>query len=107
MSQVTYLAFALLSFVCFSNQPCSGRAEWRTVNGQSAEQIQDEAKIRAIIERFLAAYQKKDIDGLMLDWSQKAPGIDTEKQALQQMLSADPADLRTASIDLHVSASGR
>lgn len=44
----------------------------------------DEAAIRSLVERFFAAYQKKDLDGLMSLWSEKASDFAASKQSLQQ-----------------------
>ena len=48
--------------------------------------------VRALAEGFIAAYQRKDLDGLITLWSNKSPGIEAGKQALQPALTAGDND---------------
>ena len=53
-------------------------------NAQSA----DESALRALAEKFFAAYQRKDLDGLMLLWSERSPDSASNRQAFQQAFAA-------------------
>jgi CHAT domain-containing protein/TPR repeat protein len=54
----------------------------------AAAQSADETMLRTLTERFFAAYQAKDLDGLMLMWSAKSADLAASKQSLQQSLAA-------------------
>src|SRR5579871_1702775 len=45
----------------------------------------DDAAIKKVVERFFAAYTKKDLDGFMALWSEKAPGLAGQKQTMQRL----------------------
>src|SRR5690348_2726365 len=51
-------------------------------------QSADEALLRALTEKFFAAYQQKDLDGLMRLWSAKSPDLAASKQSFEQSLAA-------------------
>ena len=53
-------------------------------NAQSA----DEAALRALAEKFFVDYQRKDLDGLMLLWSERSPDSASNRQAFQQAFAA-------------------
>jgi CHAT domain-containing protein/ketosteroid isomerase-like protein len=48
----------------------------------------DEAALRALAEKFFEAHQKRDLDALMLLWSQKSPNLASNKQAFQQAFAS-------------------
>jgi CHAT domain-containing protein len=52
-------------------------------------QSADEAALRALVEKFYAAYQKEDLDGFMGLWSEKSPDFAQRKQAMQQFFTTD------------------
>ncbi|MBD0369950.1 MAG: CHAT domain-containing protein [Pyrinomonadaceae bacterium] len=60
------------AFVCL----CAG-----TVYLQSTEQ---EAQVRHLAERFIAAYQTKDLDAALSLWSKKSPDLEAARQGLQK-----------------------
>jgi CHAT domain-containing protein/uncharacterized protein HemY len=47
----------------------------------------EEAALRAVVEKFYAAYVKKDLAGVMALWSEKSPDSVTAKQALEQQFA--------------------
>ena len=49
---------------------------------------EDEAALRALVEKFFAAYAKKDLDGFMALWSEKSPDYAARKQTMQQRFAA-------------------
>src|ERR1700754_4819483 len=62
-------------------------------------QSPDETAIRRLTERFFAAYQAKDLDGLMRLWSASSPNLADSKQNFQQSLAAvDKVELANLSI---------
>ena len=61
-------------------------------------QTNDEASLRAIAERFLAAYQTQDLDGLMSLLSEKSPHRDDTRKTLVGDLAASKDELRSLSI---------
>ena len=48
----------------------------------------DEADLRALVERFFAAYAQKDLDGFMALWSEKSPEFAARKQTMPQRFAA-------------------
>jgi CHAT domain-containing protein/ketosteroid isomerase-like protein len=50
----------------------------------SLPQNDEQAAIRRLVENYFAAYQKKDLEGLMSLWSVKSPDVATTRQSLQQ-----------------------
>jgi CHAT domain-containing protein/tetratricopeptide (TPR) repeat protein len=70
----------LSTLTLISVLPLSGQA----AAGQSGE----EDEVRAVVEKFFAAFQKKDVGGLMALWSEKAPDLAAAKQSLQQILGS-------------------
>ncbi len=52
------------------------------------QQSGDEVAVRALVERFFAAYQKEDLEGLMLLWSEKSPDLAAGRQSLQRTFDA-------------------
>jgi len=57
------------------------------VNAAAAQA--EEAALRAVVERFFAAYGKKDLAGVMALWSEKSPDFASQKQALQQQFTTE------------------
>jgi CHAT domain-containing protein/tetratricopeptide (TPR) repeat protein len=47
----------------------------------------DEKAVRTVVERFFAVYAKKDLDGFMALWSEKAPDYATRKQTMQRVFA--------------------
>jgi CHAT domain-containing protein/uncharacterized protein HemY len=62
---------------------------------QSAE----EPALRALLERFFAAYQKEDIEDLLALWSKKSPNISANEQ-LARRTFADNDNIRLNSLDI-------
>ena len=54
----------------------------------TTQQSGDEVAVRALVERFFAAYQKEDLEGLMLLWSEKSPDLAAGRQSLQRTFDA-------------------
>jgi len=48
----------------------------------------DEAELRATVEKFFAACARKDLNALLSLWSEKSPEIASQKQAMQQLFDA-------------------
>ena len=51
-------------------------------------QSSDESALRALAEKFFSNYQRKDLDGLMLLWSERFPNSASNRQAFQQAFAA-------------------
>ncbi|MGH9899348.1 MAG: tetratricopeptide repeat protein, partial [Pyrinomonadaceae bacterium] len=51
-------------------------------------QSADDTALGALAKEFFAAYQKQDLDGLMLLWSEKSPDLRSSKQNFQQTFAA-------------------
>jgi CHAT domain-containing protein len=49
----------------------------------AAAQSADEATLRALVDKFFAAYQNKDIDGLMSLWSSKSPDLASARKQFE------------------------
>jgi CHAT domain-containing protein/Tfp pilus assembly protein PilF len=49
----------------------------------------EEAALRAVVEKFFAAYGKKDLAGMMALWSEKSPDLATFKRTMQQQFAAE------------------
>lgn len=47
-------------------------------------QSDDQASVRHVIEQFFAAFQKKDLPGVMALWSEKSPDLVAGRQTMQQ-----------------------
>jgi len=47
----------------------------------------DEAALRVLVDKFFAAYQKKDLDGFMGLWSAKSPDFASRKQTMQRLFA--------------------
>jgi CHAT domain-containing protein len=47
----------------------------------------DEAALRALVEKFFAAYTKKNLDGVMALWSAKSPEFVQRKQTMQRLFA--------------------
>jgi CHAT domain-containing protein/tetratricopeptide (TPR) repeat protein len=65
----------------------AGRASGATPP-QTPQQSGDELAIRALVERFFVAYQKEDLEGVMLLWSEKSPDLTAGRQSLQRTFDA-------------------
>ena len=48
----------------------------------------DAADLKAVVDKFFAAYTKKDLDGFMALWSAKSPDYASRKQTMQQTFAA-------------------
>jgi tetratricopeptide (TPR) repeat protein len=64
---------------------------WSVVCPQRLVKAQNgaEEEIRALIERYSAAYENKDLAGLTSLWSERSPELAAAKQTFQQMLIAN------------------
>src|SRR5262245_41920528 len=49
----------------------------------------EETALRALVEKYFSAYGKKDLAGVVALWSEKAPGLATYKQRLQQQFTSE------------------
>jgi CHAT domain-containing protein len=49
----------------------------------------DEAPLRALVDRFFAAYAKKDLDSFMQLWSAKSPEVDSRRKAMGEVFGAN------------------
>src|SRR5262249_53596180 len=49
----------------------------------------EEAALRAVVEKYFAAYGKKDLAGVAALWSEKSPNLATYKQSLQQQFTSE------------------
>lgn len=49
-----------------------------------AAQTADEAAVRALVEKFFAAYQREDLEGLSALWSQESPDLAAHRQAMER-----------------------
>jgi CHAT domain-containing protein/Tfp pilus assembly protein PilF len=50
------------------------------------------------VDKFFAAYQRSDLDGLMLLWSEKSPEMAASKQTFQQTFAASKIELKNLTI---------
>src|ERR1051325_10291323 len=64
----------------------------------ASAQSADEAALRGLAERFFAAYQKQDIDGLMRLWSEKSPDYATSRQNIQQTFAANRLEVKSLTL---------
>jgi CHAT domain-containing protein/predicted negative regulator of RcsB-dependent stress response len=78
MPCTTYKAFCIaLSFVSLSFSAFSARSA----------QSGDEAVLRAMVERYLAAYAREDLDAIAALWSEKSPDLAQAKARLKEFFS--------------------
>ncbi|HEY6333147.1 MAG TPA: CHAT domain-containing protein [Blastocatellia bacterium] len=70
-------------FVCFMALVSLLAPMFASVHAQTVPQ----SEVRAIAERFLCAYQKKDIEALIALWSEQSPELAATKQALESAFS--------------------
>jgi CHAT domain-containing protein/Flp pilus assembly protein TadD len=49
----------------------------------------EEASLRAVVEKFFAAYGKKDLAGMMALWSEKSPDLAVYKKTVEQQFATD------------------
>jgi tetratricopeptide (TPR) repeat protein len=61
-------------------------------------QSADQTALGNLAERFFAAYQKQDLDALMLLWSEKSADYAASKQSLQQSFTANKIELKSTTI---------
>jgi CHAT domain-containing protein/Tfp pilus assembly protein PilF len=62
-------------------------------------QSTDEAQLRTLMTTFFAAYQRKDLDGLMSLWSESSPDVASSKQTLRQIFDAtEKIELKTPEV---------
>lgn len=47
----------------------------------------DETALRGLVEKFFAAYTKKDLDGVMALWSEKSPEFAQRQQTMQRLFA--------------------
>lgn len=52
-----------------------------------ANQPDEEAVLKVLVERFFDAYAKKDLDGFMRLWSEKSPNYESLRKAMQQVFA--------------------
>src|SRR5262249_49852329 len=57
------------------------------VDSRAQESPSDEAALRAVVEKYFAAYGKKDLAGVIALWSEKSPNLAAYKQSLQQQFT--------------------
>jgi CHAT domain-containing protein/Tfp pilus assembly protein PilF/ketosteroid isomerase-like protein len=62
-------------------------------------QADEGAAIRLLVERFFAAYQKEDLEGLMALWSERSGDLAANKQSLQQTFDANH-NIEVKSLDI-------
>jgi CHAT domain-containing protein/Tfp pilus assembly protein PilF len=87
MSRVKYhRASSILLAFCFS---LFSFAEDAPLAHNPAPQPSDEAALRALVEKFFAAYSKKDLAGVLELWSGKSPGITTQEKSAQQQFATE------------------
>lgn len=55
----------------------------------ASAQVTDEALLRSLVERFYDLYQKEDLEGLMLMWSNRSPDLKASKKSFQQTFEAN------------------
>ncbi|HEX8843660.1 MAG TPA: tetratricopeptide repeat protein [Pyrinomonadaceae bacterium] len=84
-SQAFRLLYALGIFSLAVIIPRCASGATRTPPPQQAD---DEVAVRALVERFFVAYQKEDLEGLMLLWSEKSPDRASGRQSLQRTFDA-------------------
>jgi CHAT domain-containing protein len=65
-----------------------------SASGQAA----DEMALRGLAEKFFAAYQKPDLDALMLLWSEKSPAYATSKLSFQQSFAANKIEVKSLTL---------
>ena len=51
-------------------------------------QSDDEAKVRRVVDQFFAAFQQKDLTGVMALWSENSPDLTAGRQMMQQTIAA-------------------
>src|SRR5215217_4299311 len=51
---------------------------------QIKAQSDDEANVRRVVDQFFAAFQQKDLPGVMALWSEKSPDLTAGRQIMQQ-----------------------
>src|SRR5262249_10346577 len=66
--------FLFASIVCFESFPM----------GYSLVQSKDENAIRTLVGRLFELYQQKDLEGLLLLWSEKSPFLAQNKLSLER-----------------------
>jgi hypothetical protein len=47
------------------------------------------AALRVVVEKYFAAYGKKDLAGIVALWSEKSPNFAANKQVLQQLFTSE------------------
>ncbi len=71
---------------------CFTSLSWSQVQPSPASdpsQQSEENDLRAVIEKFFAAYRKKDIAEILVLWSQESQGSDSDKKAIQQQFTTE------------------
>ena len=64
----------------------------------SLAQSADEAALCQLAERFFDAYQNRDLNTLLLLWSEKSPDLKTRKETFQQLFAANRMELKSLTI---------
>src|SRR5262249_5343859 len=49
----------------------------------------EEAALRNVVEKYFAAYARKDLAGVVALWSEKSPNLALYKQAIQQQFTSE------------------
>ncbi len=84
------VAIALLTLSTFG--PSQTQSPQRSPTG-------DEASLRALVDRYFAAFAKKDLDGLMGMWSAGSSEIESRRKAMQELFAAvEKIELRNVAI---------
>ena len=64
-----------------------------------ADDKADETAVRAVAQRYFAAYAKKDLDGFMALWSEKSPDFKSRKQTMQRIFG-ETEDIRLKALTI-------
>jgi aspartate carbamoyltransferase regulatory subunit len=62
--------------------------------GQSA----DDAALRSLAKDFFAAYESRNVDRIMMLWSEKSPDSASSKQVFQQIFSINKIELKSLTV---------
>lgn len=87
MSRAIRLVFSLAIFLVVT---VSCAAQVTSVSSVvSPPQSSTESAVRAVVEKYLALYAARDLDGLMKLWSEKSPDNPSQKRSLLQKFAAE------------------
>jgi CHAT domain-containing protein/Tfp pilus assembly protein PilF len=76
----------LVAVVCLA---LLGLAQDKSGSVNAAAAQAEEAALRAVVEKFFAAYGKKDLAGVMALWSEKSPDLAAHQKALGQQFATE------------------